>query len=50
MKKTDMERKLNNAGFSLIRNGSNHDIWKKGDVEISVPRHREINEITAKTS
>lgn len=29
------------------REGRNHEIWRCGTVEVSIPRHREINEITA---
>ncbi len=48
MKRRDLIKKLKIAGFELERNGSNHDIYKRGDDEETVPRHREINEITAK--
>ena len=34
---------------TLYRHGVKHDIWSNGMYEIAVPRHREINEITAKT-
>lgn len=48
MKKTDLERKLNENDFSLIRHGSNHDVWAKGKIQVQVPRHREVDERTAK--
>lgn len=48
VKKTDLERKLKQAGFELVRHGGNHDVWVKGALSVSVPRHNEINEITAK--
>ncbi len=35
-------------GCSLVRHGSNHDVWTNGSREFSVPRHTEINEILAK--
>lgn len=41
-------KKLEAAGFSFYEHGGNHDKYKRGkDIEI-VPRHREINERTAK--
>ena len=48
MKNRDLIKKLNQAGFEMVRNGGNHDIFKKGNIEIPVPRHKEINEMTAK--
>jgi predicted RNA binding protein YcfA (HicA-like mRNA interferase family) len=32
----------------LIRHGGSHDIYRVGDVQVTIPRHNEINEITAK--
>lgn len=49
VKKKDLERALRNFGWSLQREGSDHEIWWNGEVMISVPRHREINELTAKS-
>lgn len=33
--------------WRLDRQGANHEVWRCGSVEVTVPRHREINEITA---
>jgi mRNA interferase HicA len=49
MKRRDLEQMLRRNGWELVRHGGNHDIWKKGDREESIPRHREIKESTAKT-
>jgi hypothetical protein len=46
MKRTEMEKKLKSLGWTMVRRGRRHDIWSKGDGEIPVPRHREINEYT----
>jgi mRNA interferase HicA len=35
-------------GWRLGRHGGRHDIWTKGEREVAVPRHREINDHTAK--
>ena len=48
MKKRDLIKLLTLAGFKLMRKGE-HDIYRKdGFQPIPVPRHREINELTAK--
>ena len=33
--------------WELVREGRLHEIWRCGATQISVPRHREINELTA---
>lgn len=49
MKRKDLEKKLRAAGFVLARHGGSHDIFRRGDVEVAVPRHNEINELLAKS-
>ena len=48
MKYRDLKKQLEKCGYTLARNGASHDIYTNGDTEIAVPRHREINEQTAK--
>ena len=49
MKRRDLIKKLEQAGFSFKRYGNEHDIYARGENEIeTIPRHREINEKTAK--
>jgi mRNA interferase HicA len=48
MKKADLERKLKKAGFVLKRNGSRHDVWGNDEINLAIPRHRDIDEMTAK--
>lgn len=48
MKQTDLIKKLEGAGFVFERHGSNHDIYVKGNVRETIPRHREVNERLAK--
>lgn len=48
MKKKDLERELKKLGFNLIPAGGKHDKWSNDRDSIAVPRHREINEYTAK--
>jgi len=47
MKRKDLERRLRELGWRIVRHGSRHDIWADGEFEIAVPRHLEINEHTA---
>lgn len=48
MKHRDLIDALLKAGFVLERTGK-HDIYVKGNVEVQIPHHREVNEITAKS-
>lgn len=48
MKRRDLIKKLEKAGFEFERNGANHDVYRRGDEEETIPRHREINEKLAK--
>ncbi len=48
MKKTDLEKQLSKYGWKFFRHGGSHDIWTNGEKNEAVPRHREINEYTAK--
>jgi mRNA interferase HicA len=33
--------------WTLVRQGASHEIWRCGTAQVSIPRHSEINEITA---
>ena len=48
MKRKDLIKVLTENGYELYRHGSNHDIYRKGKKCIPIPRHGEINEMTAK--
>jgi mRNA interferase HicA len=48
MKRRALERRLRSLGFRYWRPGGRHDVWTNGEVEIAVPRHKEINEHTAR--
>jgi len=48
MKRRELERRLRELGWELSRHGGRHDVWIRGEREIVVPRHAEINEYTAK--
>ena len=42
-----MQKKLKQLGWWLLRQGK-HEIWTNGELTIPVPRHDEINEMTAR--
>ena len=48
MKRKELEKRMDDAGWLLLRYGRRHDIWSCGERKMAVPRHREINEYTAK--
>ena len=48
MKQRDLIKKLQSIGFKFERHGSNHDIYKRGEDEEQIPRHKEVNERLAK--
>ncbi len=50
MKRRDLIKKLQVAGYHVEREDGDHTILEKpGSRSLQVPRHREINEITAKS-
>ena len=49
MKRRDLIKALEAAGFEKARDEGDHTIYcKKGYALVVVPRHREINELTAR--
>ena len=48
MKRRDLIKRLESVGFEFERNGSRHDIYRRGKDEEQIPRHREIDERLAK--
>ena len=48
MKRKDLIKRLEKAGFVFSRHGGKHDVYKRGNDEEQVPRHKEINEVLAK--
>ncbi|MDI2126669.1 type II toxin-antitoxin system HicA family toxin [Yinghuangia seranimata] len=47
MKRTDLVRQLRAMGAVFVRPGGGHDIYELRGSLLAVPRHREINELTA---
>jgi predicted RNA binding protein YcfA (HicA-like mRNA interferase family) len=50
MKRTDLIRKLEASGCSLVRHGGKHDWYSNPKTGMSqpVPRHKEVNEVLAR--
>ena len=49
MKRRDVVRRLEAAGFRVVRDSGDHTIYQKaGFRPVQVPQHRELNENTAK--
>ena len=49
MKRRDLVKEIEDSGGSFVRHGANHDIYQGANGELDwVPRHREIDEDTAK--
>ena len=49
MKRRDLIKKLESAGYRITRDDGDHTIYiKPGSRPVQIPRHREINEFTAK--
>lgn len=48
MKRRDLVRQLEAAGYRKVRDDGDHTVYKKSGFPIAiVPRHRELNELTA---
>lgn len=48
MKQRDLIKLFKKAGFEFERHGADHDVYKRGNDQEEIPRHREINERLAK--
>ena len=44
MKQRDLIKLLTKAGFRFDRHGGNHDVYKRVNETVEIPRHAEINE------
>ena len=49
VKYKELTKKLVKLGWRLKKQGKKHEIWSDGEFTIPVPRHKEINENTAKS-
>lgn len=44
MKRNILIKKLLDGGFVFDQHGANHDMYIKGNIKETIPRHKEINE------
>jgi mRNA interferase HicA len=51
MKRLDLIRVLQDLGCTLVRHGAKHDWYHNPETGVSqaVPRHREVNELLARS-
>ena len=48
MKRIDLIKSLRALGWVLKGHGGSHDIYSRGSASVSVPRHAELKENTAR--
>ena len=48
MKRRELLKLFETAGWYLKRNGGNHDLYTNGHEPEAIPRHTDINECLAK--
>ena len=48
MKKRLVEKILRKSGWWLLRQGGSHEVWTNGEEKVSIPRHKEVDELTAR--
>jgi len=48
VKQRDLLKKLEDAGWWMLREGANHIVYTNGQRCEPIPRHREVNELLAK--
>jgi mRNA interferase HicA len=48
VKRRDLVRRLQAAGFVLVRSRGPHDVFGRGALRIAVPRHKEVKEHLAR--
>ena len=49
LKRKELIKRLEKAGFVFVRHGGKHDVYQRGKDEKQIPRHTEINELLAKS-
>ena len=49
VRKSELEKRLREYGWWLDRQGGRHEVWTNGKLTEAVPRHREIDEHTARS-
>ena len=49
MKRNELVKLMMQNGWYFKRDGGNHEVWTNGSKIEFIPRHREINEMLAKS-
>jgi predicted RNA binding protein YcfA (HicA-like mRNA interferase family) len=49
MKRRELIRLLKQNGWRSIRNKGDHEVYSNGASVVAVPRHSEVNELTAQS-
>jgi predicted RNA binding protein YcfA (HicA-like mRNA interferase family) len=49
MKRRDLIKLFEQNGWYFLRDGARHDIYTNGQKSEPIPRHKEINEMLAKS-
>ena len=47
MKRISSRAKEADVIWEFVRDGARHELWRCGDQSVSIPRHNDINELTA---
>lgn len=48
MKEIARRAKAEGVDWAFLRQGANHEVWQYGSLRVTVPRHTNINEMTAR--
>jgi mRNA interferase HicA len=54
LRQVELKRRIQSAvearriAWRLVRQGGRHEVWQCGSTKVTIPLHREINEITAR--
>lgn len=48
MKRRELIKRLEKSGFVFVRHGGGHDVYRRGEDEECIPRHKEINEVLSR--
>jgi len=48
MKEIARRAKSGGVEWVFVREGANHEVWQYGTLRVTMPRHSDINELTAK--
>jgi hypothetical protein len=53
LRQVEFKRRIQRAAeargiaWQLVRQGGRHEVWRCGSTKVTIPRHREVNELTS---